>query len=128
MDNKELRKFGFILAIGLALIFGTLFPYFSGNAVPKWPWLAGLFFITVALVFPAALNPVYVVWMKIGHVLGWVNTRLILSIVFYVIFTPVCLILFVLRKDPRCRKLNKDLQSYRVQSVKLPHDRLEKPF
>lgn len=128
LDKKELRKFGFILATGLVVIFGLFFPYFWDYTIPKWPWVAGLIFVVIALLLPLALRPVYVLWMKIGHVLGWINTRIILSVIFYVIFSPVAFVLLVLRKDPMCRKLDKDMQTYRIQSVKLSHDRLEKPF
>ena len=36
----------------------------------------------------AVLRPIYVGWMKFAFVLGWINTRLILGLFFYLILTP----------------------------------------
>lgn len=46
------------------------------------------------------LKFIYGYWMKFAHVLGWVNTRIILSIVYFFIFTPLALIFRLMGKDP----------------------------
>lgn len=127
-DKTELRKFGFILAGGLIGIFGLLFPWLGERSLPWWPFIAGGVFALAGLVMPAALGPVYRVWMKIGHVLGWINTRIILGVVFFLIFLPVSLIFRVIGKDPMARKLDDETTSYRVESHQPQTDHLEKPF
>jgi hypothetical protein len=52
--------------------------------------------------------------MLIGHVLGWINTRIILGFVFYVVVTPIGLYRRLLGKDPMGRQLRPELDSYRV--------------
>lgn len=50
------------------------------------------------------LKFLYEAWMKFAHALGWVNTRIILSIVYFLIFTPLALIFRLIGKDPLERR------------------------
>ena len=70
------------------------------------------FFFIMAFLAPLALKPVYIAWMRFAYVLGWVNTRLILAIMFYLIFTPIGLALKLLRKDLLERKKGEGGLSY----------------
>ena len=127
-DKQELRKFGFIFAGMFILIFGLLLPWIWDKPSPTWAWIVAAVFITVALVAPVALGPVYRLWMKIGLVLGWINTRIILGLVFFVIFAPVALFFKLLGKDPLKRRLDASATSYRIASEQPPRDRMEKPY
>ena len=127
-DKVELRKFGLIFAGMFILIFGLLLPWIWDKSSPTWPWIVAAVFAVTALVLPAALGPVYKVWMKIGHVLGWINTRIILGLVFFAIFAPVALVFRLLGKDPMRRRLEPDSDTYRIPSHKLERERMEKPF
>lgn len=51
------------------------------------------------------LKAFYKAWMKFAHALGWVNTRIILSLVYFIIFTPMALFFRVIGKDPMERRL-----------------------
>jgi hypothetical protein len=61
-------------------------------------------------------------------VLGWINTRIILGLVFFFLFAPVALLFRLFGKDPLHRKLEAAVTTYRVPSEKLPRKRMEKPF
>lgn len=128
VDEKQLRQFGFIMAGGLILFFGLLIPWIWDRAFPLWPWIAAGIFAASGLIYPRMLSPIFSVWLKIGHVLGWINTRIILGVVFFVIFFPVALILKALHKDPMARRFEPDQASYRVPSTQPPREQLEKPF
>jgi hypothetical protein len=133
-DTKTLREFGLVFAGGLIVFFGLLIPWIfdkpwvwqEGGA--RWPWIGAAGFAGVGLVLPVLLKPVYLAWMKFGHALGWFNTRLILGIVFFLIFMPVALLFRLIRRDPMERKLDADAASYRHPSEHLPPERMEKPF
>ena len=129
LDNAGLRKFGLTTGAIIVVLFAFLFPWiFDMAAMPIWPWLiAGLLWVP-ALLIPRVLRPVYTAWMKIGHVIGWVNTRIILGVLFYVLVLPMGLIMRLFGKDPMARKTDRSALSYRVTSVSEPKDRLEKPF
>ena len=128
IDSTQLRKFGFILALGLMGIFGLLFPYLKENAIPLWPYAIGGIVLIPTIVQPLWLKVIYTPWMKIGHVLGWINTRLILGIIFYGMVTPMGIVMRLLGKDPMYRKYDKALASYRKKSLQQAPQHMERPF
>ena len=133
-DTKTLREFGLVFAGGLIVFFGLLIPWIfdrpwvwqEGGA--HWPWIGAAAFAAAGLALPRLLKWVYIAWMKLGHVLGWINTRIILGIVFFLIFMPVALIFRLSGRDPMERKLDSSTASYRHPSEHLPPERMEKPF
>jgi hypothetical protein len=127
-DRLELRKFGLVFASGIALVFGLLLPWLFEKPWPLWPWMIAAVFAATALLLPQLLRPVFWLWMKLGHVLGWINTRIILGITFLILFIPVALLFHLLGKDPMKRRLDPSLHSYRINSEHLPRERMEKPF
>jgi hypothetical protein len=127
-DRQELRKFGLIFATGMVLIFGLFFPWILEKPSPSWPWIVAAVSAGSALLLPQVLKPVFLLWMKIGHVLGWINTRIILGVVFFIIFAPVALLIRLFGKDPMHRQLDATASTYRVKSEKPPRERMERPF
>ena len=127
-DKQELRKFGLVFAGMFILIFGLLLPWIWDKSSPMWPWIVAAVFVAAALLVPMTLGPVYRLWMKIGHVLGWINTRIILGVMFFLIFAPVALLLRLLGKDMLRRRLDTSATTYRIASEQLPRDRMERPY
>jgi len=128
IDAQELRKFGLTTGAIVVVLFGLLLPWLLDRGYPYWPWiLAGILWIW-ALISPATLKPIFDGWMKVGHVLGWINTRIILGLMFYTVFFAVGLILKILGKDPMSRKIDKSIESYRVPSRIHAKDHVERPF
>ena len=129
LDNAGLRKFGLTTGVIVVVIFAFFFPWiFDMSDWPIWPWIiAGLLWVP-AILFPAGLRPVYNIWMKIGHAIGWVNTRLILGLLFYLMVLPMGLVMRLFGKDPMTRKRDKSVSSYRIISVSESKNRMEKPF
>ena len=58
------------------------------------------------------LGPVYRAWMKLAHVLAWINTRILLGVVFFVILTPIRGVMALFRRDPLQRRLDRKATSY----------------
>ena len=128
LSTQELRKFGFTTGAIVAILFGLILPWLFNHGYPYWPWiLAGVLWLW-ALIAPATLKPIYNGWMKVGHVLGWINTRIILGLMFYTVFFAVGLILKSLGKDPMSRRIYKSAESYRVASRVHTKDHVERPF
>ncbi len=129
LDNKGLRKFGLTTGVIVIILFGLFLPWvFDANSLPLWPWIVAAALWLPALIWPRTLNPVYHVWMRIGHALGWINSRIILGLVFYIVLLPMGLIMRALGKDPMARKHDKSASSYRIASQQEPKERMEKPF
>ncbi|MCP3671411.1 MAG: sxtJ [Gammaproteobacteria bacterium] len=129
LDSRGLRKFGLATGITVVMLFALFFPWvFDATSMPVWPWIIAAMLWVPALGCPRLLNPVYVAWMKIGYALGWINSRVILGIVFYSLVLPMGLIMRLIGNDPMARKHDQTTASYRVQSTREPKERLEKPF
>lgn len=128
MSKEELRKFGLVTGGIFIALFGLIFPFVLGRHYVLWPWIIGGVLVVLALIFPLGLAPVYKYWMKFSHVLGWINTRIILGIIFYLFITPIGLMIRLFTRDPMARKLDRSATSYRVASTPAPRENLKRPF
>jgi len=127
MSIKDLRKFGLLTGGMLVLFFDLLIPWIWGLSRPLWPVIAAAILASMALAIPAALRPVYKIWMRFAEALGWVNTRIILSLIFFLLFFPVGVIMRMFN-DPMRRKYDKTADSYRVSSNPTKLENMERPF
>lgn len=128
VDNNELRKFGFIFSGILVGLLGLLLPWLRDHEPHRWPFYIGVPVAVLAAIWPAALRPLYIVWMKFGAVMGFINTRIIMSIFFFVLLTPVGWLMKLLGKDPLARALEKSAKTYRVTSSAYTKEQMEKPY
>ena len=69
------------------------------------------------------LKIIYTKWMKVAHFIGQIMTTVLLAVVFYLIFTPVGLVLRLMRKDYMDRKLQPEAKSYWHLREKKPFDK-----
>ncbi len=111
ITKKQLRTFGVALSIFLGII--GLIHFFKGHTPQNlWFWgAAGIVFLTTLLI-PILIQPVYRAAIFIAHILGWINTRIILGLIFYLLFTPISFIMKIVRYDPLHRKFDKEAKSY----------------
>jgi hypothetical protein len=125
---KELREFGFLTGGIIAGLFGLILPLIKGHSLPMIPWIIAIVLAGLSLFVPKSLDPVYRVWMKIGLALGCVNSRIILSIVFFIILTPMALIMKLLKRDTMARSFDFQAETYRISSTIHPSTGMEKPY
>ena len=129
MSSHELRKFGLLFGAILVLLFGLLLPFLVGYSFPLWPWVVALIFATLALLAPTALTPVYRGWMRFGLVAAFINTRIIMFVLYYVLFVPTGLVMKLFGRDALARTIGgKTNDSYRVASTVRPNDHFERPY
>lgn len=127
-NKKQLREFGLVMAAMFVVIFGLLFPWIWTLSYPVWPWVFAAVFGMTGLLMPMILKPVYILWMKLALVLGWINTRIILGFIFYSLIMPVGWFMKMLGHDPLKLKLDKSSDSYRVESKHASAKDMERPF
>ena len=128
LDKKTLRNFGLITGAIIPILFGLFFPWVFNHNLPYWPWFITGILWGFAILSPLTLMPVYRIWMRVGYGLGWINSRIILGIMFYVIFLPSGIVMKLFAKDPMTRSLNKKQISYRVPHTLRNKDYVERPF
>lgn len=117
---REVRKFGITFAVLGVLVAGVMI--YKGN--PHWPWSIGgsLLFLLTGLFAQPVLRPVYYGWMKFAFVLGWINTRVLLGLFFYVILTPAGLVARALGKDLLDQKIDRSAATYWKKKPEAPAD------
>lgn len=126
-DAKELRTFGLVLGALFAAFFG-LSPLLRHRASPLWPWLlAGVLWL-FALIWPTTLSYPHRVWTRLGLALGWVNTRVILTLLFVTSIVPVGLLMRLCGRDRMARKRDPLSASYRVPSRQRADKDMEHPY
>jgi len=127
-SQRELRDFGLIVGAVCAALFGILFPFLKHRAFPLWPWIVALALVIPALAFPSILRGPHFVWMKFGSALGWINQRIVLTIIFYIIVTPIGLMMRAFGRDPMARGFEANRGSYRVAGRTPPPRSMTRPF
>ena len=107
----QYKKFG--LVVGGIFIFIAFWPMVRGRDYRLWALIPGVLLFVMGAVYPPLLKQPYKLWMALAHVLGWINTRIILGLVYFVIMTPLALILKLMGKDSLQLKLENKKQTYR---------------
>jgi predicted membrane metal-binding protein len=125
--EKDLRSFG--LLMGGVFLIVALWPLIvHGESLRIWASLIAGAFGAMGLLLPKSLAPLHRLWMKIGEKLGWINSRIILGIMFFGIFTPMAFVMALLGKRPLRLGYDPQANSYReVKKARAP-DHVLKPF
>ena len=96
-DTKELRNYGLVMAVTLAVV-GALLLWRGKEHYLVFLGVAAVFLLA-ALAAPVTLKPVYRAWMTFGGLMGWAMTRVILIAAFVVLLAPIGLLLRLCGKD-----------------------------
>ena len=127
-DNKAIRDFGILIGIILLIIAGILF--YKERESYELIIFFGIAFIGLGLGKPIILKPFYLVWMNFAVVLGWLMTRLILGLLFFVVVSPIGLISRLFGKEfleLKNSSLNSSYWNYK-NSRRISHQNFEKQF
>jgi hypothetical protein len=109
----ELRKFGLTMAGVIGLLFGLIFPTFLDWSYLNISWLFVSYFVISALLIPQSLVFIYKLWAQIGHVLNWINTKIILGLIFIFLFIPIAIFFKLIIRDQLKLKFDASANSYR---------------
>lgn len=92
----------FAMVVSIALLAIAAYQWWRGAA--PWVLITLVSIVAVLLllaaVAPALLHPVYRGWMRVGEVLGWINTRILLTLVFFLVVTPIGLLMRLFGRSP----------------------------
>lgn len=98
VEGSSNRTFGLVFTALFAII--AVFPLFSGGGIQWWSLALALSFLIVALVFPKVLTPLNRAWTRFGLLLHKIVNPIVLGFLFYVVVTPLGLLMRLFGKDP----------------------------
>jgi len=101
-DKLVLRKFGLTMALLFAIAAAVIF--LKHRQLAPSITIISVLFLLGGLSIPCSLKYPYITWMKLAFILSWFNTRLLLCVIFYFIFSPIGLIMRLFRVDLLERK------------------------
>ena len=105
---KKLREFSLLFGLLFPIFFGWFIPKLSGFGFLSWTIIFGIAIIVVGLIKPNLLSIPYKLWISLGNKLGWINSQIILGIVFIVILQPIAYLMKINGYDPlRKKRFNK---------------------
>ena len=100
MDDIKIssnRNFGIVFFIVFLLI--AIYPFLVGNDIRIWSLLISFVFLILGLINSKILTPLNKLWFKFGLLLGKIISPLIMGFIFFVVVTPIGIIMRLLRKD-----------------------------
>ena len=100
ISKKILREFGLLIGFAFPLLIGWLIPFLGGHSFRFWTLWISIPSLILAISKPRLLSYPYRGWMKLGYILGWLNSRIILGIVFLIILQPIALLMRIFGHDP----------------------------
>ena len=124
---RDLRSFGLIVCGAFSLI-GAWPRMFRYEQPRLWAIVIALFLLVSAVIRPQLLRKVHHGWTILGNALGWINSKIVFGILFYVLFTPVRLIMKAAGRDPMNRAFDRNAASYRVVRRPRPASHMERQF
>ena len=111
-STKKYREFGLVVGFIFPLLVGYLIPLITGHSFRIWSLFFGVPLILLSITEPRKLRYLYRLWIWVGEVLGFVNSRIILGSIFFFILFPIAFLMRIIGHDPLRRKKN-NKKSYR---------------
>lgn len=124
--DNTLRKFGFIFSGYFILITLLLLQIHNDNILANNRWIFLPLFIFCFLVCPKILLPLKITWDYILKILGWINTRIILGIIFFLLFTPIAFLRRITRRHIVDINCDKNAATYRA--IVTDNNDLRRPY
>ena len=121
MQNKDIklgsnRSFGIVFFVVFFII--SIYPLINDNPIRLWSLILSLIFLILGLINSKILTPLNIIWMKFGMYLGIFISPIVMGIVFFLVVTPIGIIMKILKKDLLNLRMNKE-NSYWIEKDKI---------
>ena len=127
MDELKIssnRSFGIVFFIVFFLI--AVYPLLDNGQLRIWALIISVFFLVLGLLNSRILYPLNKLWFKFGIFLGTIISPLVMGIIFFIVVTPIGLLMRLLKKDLLKLKLNKN-KSYWIEKNE-PKSKMKNQF
>ena len=113
-NNKSLGILFFFVFIIIAL-----WPLFNEENVRIWSVVIAIIFLTLALIKPHILNPLTKLWINFGELIGKFISPIVIGLIYFVILTPIGLLMRIFNKDLLNLKFSKESSYWIKRETKL---------
>ena len=116
MDDIKLgsnRSFGIVFSIVFLLI--AIYPLINSDGLRVWSLIIAIIFLVLGLINSKILTPLNKLWFKFGILLGRIVSPVIMGLIFFLVVTPIALIMRTIGKDLLNLKFNKKDESYWIE-------------
>ncbi len=110
MKRSSEKSFGILFFVVFAII--GLYPLLSFNFVRVWALAIALIFLFLGLTKPSVLKPLNTGWIKLGEILGKIIAPIVMLLVFFIVITPIGLMLRLFGKDILGLKFSEKVKTY----------------
>ena len=102
MDHKDIkigsnRSFGLVFFVVFLLI--SIYPFLKDGNIRIWPLIISFIFLVLGLLNSNLLSPLNKLWFKFGLFLGKIISPIVMGIIFFLVVTPIAVIMRLLKKD-----------------------------
>jgi len=119
------RNFGFVFFIVFLII--SLWPLQHEGQIRIWSIVISLIFLILSLMNSKLLTPLNQLWSRFGLLLGNIVAPIVMGLVFFLVVTPIGIVMRIMGKDLIRKKLNKNSKSYWIKREK-PIGTMKKQF
>ena len=127
MDNIKIdsnRSFGIVFFVVFFII--GLYPLINDEDLRIWSIVISVIFLILGLVNSKILSPLNKIWFKFGIFLGKIVSPIVMGVIFFLVVTPIGLIMRLLRKDLLNLKYNSE-HSYWIEKTE-PKSKMKNQF
>jgi hypothetical protein len=100
ISKQKLREFGLLIGFGFPILIGWILPSLFGHEFRAWTLWVGIPGLILGLTSPRLLHYPYKGWIALGNIIGWVNSHIILGLVFILVLQPIAYIMRLTGYDP----------------------------
>ena len=127
MDDVKIgsnRSFGIVFFVVFLII--ATFPLINGDELRLWSLIISIIFLFLGLVNSKILNPINKLWFKFGIFLGKIISPLVMGIIFFLVVTPIGLLMRLFNKDLLNLRFNNN-SSYWIEKTE-PKSKMKNQF
>ena len=127
MDNIKIgsnKSFGIVFFLVFFLI--AFYPMINGGEPRLWSLGISAIFLILGLLNSKILNPLNKIWFKFGILLGKIISPLVMIIIFFIVVTPIGLLMRILKKDLLNLKFQ-NTDSYWIEKIE-PKSKMKNQF
>ena len=127
MDEIKLgsnKNFGIVFSIVFLLI--AIYPLINSEGLRVWSIIIAIIFLVLGLINSKILTPLNKLWFKFGILLGRIVSPIIMGVIFFLVVTPIAIIMRIIGKDLLNLKFNKN-KSYWIEKNE-PKSKMKNQF